>query len=208
MINTLSTLLTWLLVFGMGALEVHAAEEKGQWTRFRGPNGSGLSEAKGIPIKWTAKDYNWTTKLHGDGSSSPVVWRQHLFVTCNDRKKSIRSIVCVNANDGKIRWQRDYPYTSYRMHRDNDFASSTPVVDREGVVVTWSTPKQLLMLALDLDGKELWRRDLGPYVGIHGSASSPIIAGDSVILANDQMHPQVMKRFLPKDASMVPGESF
>jgi hypothetical protein len=45
-------------------------------------------------------------------------------------------------------------------------------------------------------------------VGIHGSASSPIIAGGLVILANDQMHPQVMKRYLPKDASMVPGESF
>ena len=208
MINVFSTLLTWLLVFGMGSVVAHAAEEENEWTRFRGPNGSGISEAKGIPIKWTAKDYNWTTKLHGDGSSSPVLWGQHLFVTCNDRKKSIRSIVCVNANDGKIRWHRDYPYTSYRMHRDNDFASSTPVVDREGVVVTWSTPKQLLMLALDLDGKEMWRKDLGPYVGIHGSASSPIIAGDSVILANDQMHPQVMKRFLPKDASMVPGESF
>ena len=145
MINTLLTLLIWLLVFGMGIVEVHAAEEKGQWPRFRGPNGSGISEAKGIPIKWTAKDYNWTTKLHGDGSSSPVLWGQYLFVTCNDRKKSIRSIVCVNANDGKIRWHRDYPYRSYRMHRDNDFASSTPVVDREGVVVTWSTPKQLLL---------------------------------------------------------------
>jgi outer membrane protein assembly factor BamB len=64
------------------------------------------------------------------------------------------------------------------------------------------------MLALDLEGKELWRRDLGPYVGIHGSASSPIITDGLVILANDQMHPQVMKRYLPKGASMVPGESF
>ncbi len=208
MINVFSTLLTWLLLFGMGSVVAHAAEEENEWTRFRGPNGSGISEAKGIPIKWTAKDYNWTTKLHGDGSSSPVLWEQHLFVTCNDRKKSIRSIVCVNANDGKIRWHRDYPYTSYRMHRDNDFASATPTVDADGVVVVWSMPKQLLMLALDLEGKELWRRDLGPYVGIHGSASSPIIAGDSVILANDQMHPQVMKRYLPKGASMVPGESF
>ena len=63
-------------------------------------------------------------------------------------------------------------------------------------------------VALDLEGKELWRRDLGPYVGIHGSASSPIIAGSLVVLANDQMDPKVMKRFLPKDASMVPEKSF
>jgi len=187
---------------------VHADDVNNEWTRFRGPNGSGISGARTIPIKWTAKEYNWTIELPGDGSSSPVVWKEKLFVTCNDRKKSIRSVVCVNATDGKIRWRRDFPYTSYRMHRDNDFASATPTVDADGVVVVWSMPKQLLMLALDLDGRELWRRDLGPYVGLHGSASSPIIADDLVILANDQMHPQVMKRHLPKDASMVPGKSF
>ena len=119
-----------LLAFSMGVVVTHAAEGKGQWTRFRGPNGSGISVAKTIPVKWTDKDYNWTTKLHGDGSSSPVVLGQHLFVTCNDRKKSIRSIVCIDTTDGKIDWWRDYPYTSYRIHRDNDFASSTPVVDK------------------------------------------------------------------------------
>ena len=186
----------------------HADDEENQWTRFRGPNGSGISGAQSIPVKWTVKEYNWTIELPGDGSSSPVVWKEKLFVTCNDRKKSIRSVVCVNANDGKILWHRDFPYTSYRMHRDNDFASATPTVDADGVVVVWSMPKQLLMLAVDLEGKELWRRDLGPYVGIHGSASSPIIADGLVILANDQMDPKVMKRFLPRDASMVPEKSF
>ena len=186
----------------------HADDEENEWTRFRGPNGSGISGAQSIPVKWTAKEYNWTIELPGDGSSSPVVWKEKLFVTCNDRKKSIRSVVCVNANDGKIHWRQDFPYTSYRMHRDNDFASATPTVDADGVVVVWSMPQQLLMLAVDLEGKELWRRDLGPYVGIHGSASSPIIADGLVILANDQMDPKVMKRFLPRDASMVPEKSF
>jgi outer membrane protein assembly factor BamB len=203
-----------IAVFALAALlfapvaVAHAAEDEDSWTRFRGPNGSGISGAQAIPAKWTAGEYNWTIKLPGDGSSSPVAWQENLFVTCNDRKKSIRSIVCVNTADGKTRWRRDFPYTSYRMHRDNDFASATPVVDAAGVVVVWSLPSQLLMLALDLEGKELWRRDLGPYVGIHGSASSPIIAGGLVILANDQMHPEVMKRYLPKGASMVPGKSF
>tara|TARA_B110000438_G_scaffold287624_1_gene320153 strand:+ start:1046 stop:2341 length:1296 start_codon:yes stop_codon:yes gene_type:complete len=186
----------------------HADDEENEWTRFRGPNGSGISGAQSIPVKWTAKEYNWKIELPGDGSSSPVVWKEKLFVTCNDRKKSIRSVVCVNATDGKILWHQDFPYTSYRMHRDNDFASATPTVDADGVVVVWSMPKQLLMLAVDLEGKELWRRDLGPYVGIHGSASSPIIADGLVILANDQMDPKVMKRFLPRDASMVPEKSF
>jgi len=208
MTKALSTLLAYMLAFYVCVFVTNAAEKKNEWTRFRGPNGSGISEAKSIPVKWTDKDYNWVVKLPGAGSSSPVVWKKDIFVACNDREKSIRSIICVSTDDGKTRWRRDYPYTSYRMHRDNDFASATPTVDGDGVVMVWSMPEQLLMLALDLEGKELWRRDLGSYVGIHGSASSPIIADGLVILANDQMHPQVMKRFLPKDASMTPGKSF
>ena len=206
--NLLQIFMAWWVVFNFTIGSAVAADPENEWTRFRGPNGTGISKAKTIPTKWTAKDYNWIIKLPGTGSSSPVIWKKQLFLTCNDLKKSIRTVLCLNAQDGKTLWRRDYPYTGYRVHRDNDFASATPTVDEDGVVVVWSMPKQLLMLALNLKGEEVWRKDLGPYVSIHGSASSPIIVGDLVILANDQMNPQVMKRFLPKDASMVPEKSF
>ena len=44
-----------------------------EWTRFRGPNGTGVSEAKTVPGSWTEKDYNWVANLPGIGHSSPVV---------------------------------------------------------------------------------------------------------------------------------------
>jgi outer membrane protein assembly factor BamB len=119
-----------------------------------------------------------------------------------------RSVLCIDTGNGQIRWRRDFPYKGYRKHRDNDVASATPTVDADGVVVVWSTPGQLLMLAFDLNGKPMWERELGPFKGIHGSASSPIIVDDLVILANDQMNPVRMAHELPKDASMVPGKSF
>ena len=197
-----------LAVTGIACLGSLAIAQENQWTRFRGPNGTGISDATTIPTQWTKDDYNWVAKVPGTGSSSPVVWQDRLFLTCVEKETEKRSVLCIDTGNGQIRWRRDFPYKGYRTHRDNDVASATPTVDADGVVVVWSTPGQLLMLALDLEGKELWRRDLGPYVGLHGSASSPIIAGGLVILANDQMHPQVMKRYLPKGASMVPGKSF
>jgi len=197
----------FVLLFASGFF-MRGAEEKNEWTRFRGPNGSGISGAQTIPIKWTAKEYNWTMKLPGDGSSSPVVWKEKLFVTCNDRKKSIRSIVCVNTTDGKIHWRRDFPYTSYRMHRDNDFTSATPCVDEHGVILVWSSPEQLLVTALSLDGEKMWQRELGPYKGLHGSSNSPILAGGMVVLANDQMDPKRFAWYLPKGTNMDPGKSF
>ena len=47
-----------------------------EWTRFRGPNGQGISEAKTIPTKWAESDYNWKVELPGGGHSSPVLWGQ------------------------------------------------------------------------------------------------------------------------------------
>ena len=58
----------FLLAFTTGLVNAE------NWAQFRGPNGAGISAEKGIPIKWTAKDYKWQVKLPGIGHSSPIVW--------------------------------------------------------------------------------------------------------------------------------------
>lgn len=179
-----------------------------EWTRFRGPNGSGVSDLTGFPVEWSASDYNWQIDLPVEGSSSPVLWGKQIFLTGDDEEKSTRSILCINADTGKILWRRDYSFESYYLHRDNDFASATPCVDEDGVIVVWSTPEQVLMIALDLEGEEMWRRDLGPFKGLHGSASSPIIAEGLVVFANDQMDQKRFSFYLPDDTNMAPGKSF
>jgi outer membrane protein assembly factor BamB len=201
-------IVTFFVVFFASEFFMRGAEGGNEWTRFRGPNGSGISGAQTIPIKWTAKEYNWTMKLPGDGSSSPVVWQDKLFVTCNDPNKSIRSIVCLNTTNGKILWRRDYPVKRHRLHRDNDFTSATPCVDGHGVILVWSSPDQLLVTALSLNGKKMWQRELGPYKGLHGSCNSPILAEGLVVLANDQMDPKRFAWYLPKGTKMDPGKSF
>ena len=83
----------FVLLFASGFF-MRGAEEKNEWTRFRGPNGSGISGAQTIPIKWTAKEYNWTIKLPGDGSSSPVVGRRnYLLPAMTGRNLFVRSCV-------------------------------------------------------------------------------------------------------------------
>ena len=182
-----------------------AAEE---WARFRGPNGSGISTATGIPVTWTETDYQWQIDLPVQGSSSPVVLGSRIFLTGDDAENGQRSILAIDAESGRIQWRCDYPFEDHYLHRDNDFASGTPCVDEDGVIVVWSTPEQLLMIALSLDGQEQWRRDLGPYKGLHGSSSSPIIADGLVVLANDQMDPKRFSFYLPDDTNMDPGKSF
>jgi len=176
-----------VLLFAPGT---YAAE--GEWSRFRGPNGSGTSDAATVPVKWTEKDYNWRVTLPGVGHSSPVVWGQRIFVTCGDPKTARRTVVCVSAADGRTLWRRDYSSMAYAQHPDSGYATATPVADADGVIVTWTTPEEVTLLALDLDGRQLWRRNLGPFVAVQGSGSSPIIYGDLVVLANDQENPSLI----------------
>ncbi|MBM3892265.1 MAG: hypothetical protein FJ388_24375, partial [Verrucomicrobia bacterium] len=164
---------------------------EGEWTRFRGPNGSGISDAVTVPATWTAGDYNWTVKLPGVGHSSPVVWGERIFVTSAEPQTAKRFVLCLRSADGRVQWQREYPSQTYKQHRDNCYAAATPAVDGAGVVVTWTTPEQVVLLALDLDGNEVWRRDLGPFVSTSGSGISPVLYEDLVVLANDQDDPKL-----------------
>lgn len=205
MFDNMRPALTLLLLVLILPCADSAAEE---WTRFRGPNGSGISTATGIPVTWTEDDYQWQIDLPVQGSSSPVLWGRQIFLTGDDAENGQRSILCIDADSGRIEWRRDYPFEDHYLHRDNDFASGTPCVDEDGVIVVWSTPDQLLMIALDLDGQEKWRRDLGPYKGLHGSSSSPIIADGLVVLANDQMDPKRFSFYLPDDTDWNPGKSY
>ena len=78
------------------------------WTRFRGPNGSGVSDAKTIPVRWTEEDYNWSVELPGRGHSSPVIWGPRLFVTSSDLDAGERFLICVETSSGKILWQQSF----------------------------------------------------------------------------------------------------
>ncbi len=179
-----------------------------EWNRFRGPNGSGVSDAATVPAEWTNGDYNWKVTLPGEGHSSPVVFGERVFLTCGDGETAERRIVCLSAVDGETIWRRDYPSHTYRQHRDNGYATATPAVDSEGVVITWATLEEVVLLALDPDGEEMWRRDLGPFVGPHGVGSSPILVDDLVVLANEQEDYQLLARLLGREEKGPAGESF
>ncbi len=189
------------------ASATHAAEQ--DWGRFRGPNGDGAGHAVTVPTAWTDRDYNWTAELPGVGHGSPAISGRRIFVTCGDAETAERSVLCLDTADGHTVWRRDFRSHTYRQHRDNCYATATPAADAHGVVVTWSTPEEILLLALDRDGNEAWRRRLGPFVGPHGTGSSPIIVDDLVILANDQEDLRLLARLMGrKEPDVEPGKSF
>jgi outer membrane protein assembly factor BamB len=156
-----------------------------EWTRFRGPNGAGVSDSA-LPVRWTEKDYHWKVTLPGVGHSSPVLWGGRLFITSGEEATGKRLVLCLRAADGEQLWMRQRAGVRHGKHADNSFASATPAVDERHVYVCWGSPKDFLVLALDHDGKEVWRTDLGPFQAGHGFGASPIVHEDLLIVPNEQ----------------------
>jgi outer membrane protein assembly factor BamB len=165
---------------------VAGAADGDNWPRFRGPGGAGVSDATTIPVQWAEKDYNWKVALPGGGHSSPVVWGDRIFVTSGLEDSGRRIILCLKAADGSVVWKREYESSVCKMNSLNSYASVTPAVDADYVFVSWAVPEKYTVVALDHAGREVWQRDLGPWVSQHGHGASPIVWGDLVIVPNDQ----------------------
>jgi outer membrane protein assembly factor BamB len=156
-----------------------------EWTRFRGPNGSGIAAAKAVPTEIAPATTLWKTELPGTGHSSPVLWGDRLFVTAAEDAKRKRHLVCIDAKTGRSLWTRSFDFTPYHTHDFNTSASSTPTVDAERAYVVWPEPERYTIVALRHDGQEVWRRDLGAYPTQHGGAASPILVDGVLIVVKE-----------------------
>lgn len=166
-----------------------------EWNRFRGPDGQGISDAKSLPATFQEEQLAWKVELPGKGPSSPVFWKDKLYLTVSG-DAGARGVVCLDAATGKEQWVRNYTFETYRHHKHNDYASSSPCVDDQGVYITWTDAEKREVLSLDHQGKDRWRVDLGRYFVNHGSGGSPIVVGDIVIVVNDVELEEKGHRFL------------
>lgn len=156
-----------------------------EWSRFRGPNGSGVGSAD-VPATWTEKDYAWKVKLPGVGNSSPVLWGERLFVTAGETKSGRRHLLCLHAADGRTLWKKNFEGVKYKMHKKNTVATSTPAVDAQRLYVAWASPEHYVVQAFDHAGQPKWEVDLGPYKSQHGFGVSLIVFEDLIICPNEQ----------------------
>ena len=179
--SLLRLIAAWSACVVLGVADSRAAEPA--WDRFRGPNGSGISEATTVPAAWTDADYNWRVDLPGPGISSPVIWGERLFVTAADEEKLERYLLCYAAADGKLLWKQGVPFVAEKKHLKNTFASNTPAVDAERVYTIWQSRAASQLVAYDHAGKQLWTCELGPYRSGHGCGISPIVT-DGVVAIN------------------------
>jgi outer membrane protein assembly factor BamB len=179
------------------------------WTHWRGPLATGVAPDADPPVRWSEREnVRWKSALPGKGHSSPIVWRERVFLTTavafgealepivDDAPGTHDSIpvtqrhrflaLAVDRRDGKLAWQtqlcEELPHEG--GHFTASYASASPTTDGEVLIASFGSRG---LYALDLGGQVLWQKDLGRMhtKHAHGEGSSPLLAGNHVIVVWD-----------------------
>ncbi len=171
-----------------------AAPKENDWPQFRGTGALGRSEAKGLPLTWSdEKNVVWKAALPGPGASSPIVLGDRIFITSftgfatssrepGEMTNLKRHLLCLNLADGKIIWDTAVPAEmpeQDRIREGHGYASSTPVADAERVYAFFGKTG---VFAFDHSGKQLWKTKVGDKLNGWGSATSPVLYKDYLIV--------------------------
>lgn len=161
--------------------------EAQEWSRFRGPNGSGIGDLNGLPDEFTSADYEWIEKLEGSGHSSPVLWGKKLFLTEALPDGETRQIACFDASTGDRLWRWKAPMEEHNLHKYNNMASASPVCDGERVYAVWGSGEKTEAVALDHDGQVVWQRSFPAFTSDHGHGASPVLIGGRLVFHTDSV---------------------
>lgn len=199
------SLLAWFLLGSCASL-VHAQTN---WPQFRGADARGVAKNDRLPDRWSAtENVAWKSDIPGRGWSSPIVWKDKIFLTTvvnsgqseepkkglyfgGERLKPSESVhqwlvCCLDLNTGKTLWKKQVhegkPETP--IHIKSSYASETPVTDGERLYCLFGN---LGLFCFDLDGKELWTHKIKPNATRlgWGTASSPVLHQGRLYLVND-----------------------
>lgn len=189
----------WLGVIGM-TLRAFGASD---WPQFRGPTGQGLSNARNVPLTWSASNHvAWKTPLTGNGWSSPVLQNGRLYLTTAISEGSGLSLraQCFDASSGKLVWDTEaLRGTAGSIHKKNSQASPTPIVDGQRLYVHFGHNGSA---CLDLSGKVLWTNQHLKYSPVHGNGGSPALVNDLVVFSADGAKDPFMAALDAKDGSI------
>ncbi len=153
----------------------------------------GTSSAKDLPLRWSeSENLLWKTPLPGSGASSPITFGDHIYLTSytgflvpgesgGSQKDLKRQVIALDRGSGQIVWQKEIPAKLPEEDniRDHGFAANTCAADADGVIAFLGNSG---VFAFDHQGNQQWQADVGTKTNGWGTAASPLLLEDLVIV--------------------------
>jgi outer membrane protein assembly factor BamB len=159
------------------------------WPGWRGPNGTGVSPEKNLPVKWSAtENVRWKVPLQGAGVSTPIVSKDHVFLTASEGRNDKLLMLAFDRQSGKSLWTARFFGSAQPegFFAPGGMAVPTPATDGQSVYALFGTGD---LVSVDFDGKPVWIRSLaeeyGPFRNRWGMSASPILVGDLLVVLVD-----------------------
>lgn len=162
---------------------VFAKSNSDDWLQFRGAKGLG-TDASATPYPTQLADEKslvWKVPAAA-GHSSPIVIGELIVITGHEPERLITQ--CFNRADGKLKWQQEIPIAKLEKTYHHGPATPTAVSDGEIIYCLFGS---FGLIAYDLSGREVWRKELEVADNMYGTAASPILADNLlIVLLSDQ----------------------
>lgn len=161
------------------------------WPNWRGPSSDGVAPGDSFPTKWGVdENVAWKFPMPGPSGSTPVVWNERIFLTCNADDKNVA--ICLDES-GKQLWRTNVGVEREGRHRKASGANSSPVTDGEHVFVYYKSGD---LACLDFAGKIVWQKNLQKVYGEDtlwwDLGTSPALTKDAVVIAVMQTGPSYL----------------
>lgn len=184
--------LAMALVMLWGAMAAPRAE---QWPQWRGPSLNGVSGETNLPVRWsTTENVVWKLALPAWSGATPIIWADRIFL--NVAEGGDLFLWCVDRTRGTPIWKKRLGGGDTKLRKQN-MSTPSPVTDGRHVWVMTGTG---ILKSFDMDGLELWARDIqkdhGAFGLNWGYASSPL-------LYDDALYVQVLHGMKTDDSSYV-----
>jgi outer membrane protein assembly factor BamB len=196
------------------------------WPQFRGIGASGVADGTPLPSRWnvdTGEGVRWKAPVPGLSHSSPIVWGDLVCVTtavAQNKQEALKvglygditpvddttplswEVHCVDKKSGARRWSavahKGVP--KIKRHPKSTHANATLATDGRHLVAMFGSEG---LYAYDLQGKLLWKKDLGVLESAYfiapeaqwGFASSPVIYDGLVIIQADVLKGSFLAAF-------------
>jgi|KBSSwiStaDraftv2_1062776.scaffolds.fasta_scaffold44142_3 outer membrane protein assembly factor BamB len=170
-------------------------EAANYWTRWRGPSGQGLVAGTGYVDTWSdTTNVMWRAEVPGRGHSSPIVWKDWIFLTTARDGGAKLSMLAYRRRDGRLLWETSVPSSGVeRIYDKNSHASATPTTDGQRVYASFGTHG---VAAFEFDGRLAWHKKLGEVSNYHGTAGSPVLYKDRLFLYQDHDGSAALRSFV------------